>query len=256
MYFKIVIIVFIIATISMLLCSYSIFRKDKNKRRKPFKTLVIFCLINIIDIPFIINELYKMGSDINNPYITMWSAADLLSFYGSFIAFVGTVSLGVLALWQNKIFKAENDISQQKLEAINTKLLDLDIKREKEKLLKLYFVYMEENQKIYDPLYVLDKVQQLHNQEELYNKIQQCKSNALRVKRRLLFIDNSCSDNSFFSYCDAKMDEILKIVMQNTDIKEIIKQLFEFWKSNSEEFNSKSLRFIIETNRSLIKEEK
>ena len=32
----------------------------------------------------------------------MWGTEDVLNFYGTFLSFIGTVSLGAIALWQNK----------------------------------------------------------------------------------------------------------------------------------------------------------
>lgn len=70
--------------------------------------LGVVILAIIIAIPFIINETYKYGLKSENPYITMWGAEDVLSFYGSVLAFLGTVSLGALALWQNFSFNKLN----------------------------------------------------------------------------------------------------------------------------------------------------
>ena len=42
-------------------------------------------------------------------------AGDWMEFYGSILAFLGTVFLGALALIQNKNFKTENDKSQERL---------------------------------------------------------------------------------------------------------------------------------------------
>lgn len=60
-----------------------------------------FCLIIFVvtlAVPFIINELYKAGGG----YTTKWDAADTLSFYGSYLAFIGTVILGIVAIYQSK----------------------------------------------------------------------------------------------------------------------------------------------------------
>lgn len=53
--------------------------------------------------PFIIDYL-----TIKFPYFLSFEKADLLTFWGSFLAFMGTVALGSLALWQNK---KSNDIN-------------------------------------------------------------------------------------------------------------------------------------------------
>ena len=58
-----------------------------------FITVILIVLL----IPIVINESYKIGKG----YITIWGASDVLSFYGSFISFIGTVILGLVAVWQN-----------------------------------------------------------------------------------------------------------------------------------------------------------
>lgn len=52
--------------------------------------LIIGSLFFIIGIPVLINELYKIGSG----YITLWSAADVLSFYAVILS--GLISIGIL----------------------------------------------------------------------------------------------------------------------------------------------------------------
>ena len=59
-------------------------------------TFIVMILV-VLSIPIIINESYKTGKG----YVTMWEAADVLSFYGSFLSFAGTVVLGAIAIWQN-----------------------------------------------------------------------------------------------------------------------------------------------------------
>ena len=57
-------------------------------------------------IPIIINEAYKYGKG----YITLWEAKDVLSFYGTYLSFWGTVILGGVAIYQNK---AAHQLNQQ-----------------------------------------------------------------------------------------------------------------------------------------------
>lgn len=54
-------------------------------------------IVAALIIPFVINESYKAGEG----YKTSWGASDVLAFYGSFLSFVGTVILGVVALYQS-----------------------------------------------------------------------------------------------------------------------------------------------------------
>lgn len=58
--------------------------------------LILFALTLVI--PIIINELYKPSVG----YVTLWSAEDVLAFYGSYLSFIGTIVLGIAAIYQNK----------------------------------------------------------------------------------------------------------------------------------------------------------
>lgn len=58
---------------------------------------LIAFIISLV-IPVVINEAYKVGKG----YITLWNAADVLAFYGEYLSFVGTVVLGMVAIYQNK----------------------------------------------------------------------------------------------------------------------------------------------------------
>ena len=66
----------------------------------------LIALAIILAVPFAINESYKAGKG----YQTLWEAKDVLSFYGSFLAFLGTIALGALALWQNKKANQTNEL--------------------------------------------------------------------------------------------------------------------------------------------------
>jgi len=57
--------------------------------------LIAVCVA--VSIPFVINETYKHGTG----YVTLWDAADMLSFYGSFLSFFGTIVLGFIAINQS-----------------------------------------------------------------------------------------------------------------------------------------------------------
>ena len=64
-------------------------------------------------IPFIINEAYKYGKG----YVTLWGAEDVLSFYGTYLSFWGTVILGVVAIYQNKTAHRLNQQMQKMQQA-------------------------------------------------------------------------------------------------------------------------------------------
>lgn len=52
---------------------------------QPYRWLV-FVIIASLMVPVIINESYKYGKG----YLTVWSGGELLNFYGSYLAFIGT----------------------------------------------------------------------------------------------------------------------------------------------------------------------
>ena len=55
---------------------------------------IVGALFLIVGVPIVINELYKRPG-----YVTMWSAADMLGYYGTLLgAFVGIVTL-VMTIW-------------------------------------------------------------------------------------------------------------------------------------------------------------
>lgn len=59
---------------------------------------ILLVLILIFAVPFGINEAYKL----NQGYLTMWNAADALSYHGNILTFIGTIFLGYIAINQNK----------------------------------------------------------------------------------------------------------------------------------------------------------
>ena len=71
---------------------------------------IVVAVVSLL-VPYAINEAYQCKSD--NVYITEWSAADVLSFYGSFLSFAGSVVLGLVAVEQSR--KA-NHLSERMLD--------------------------------------------------------------------------------------------------------------------------------------------
>lgn len=74
------------------------------------KNLIVSCCIIAIIFALIIQFLFTLESG-NKWLVAKWSAGDILTY-------ASTVSLALLAVWQNKRFKEENDKSQARLERI------------------------------------------------------------------------------------------------------------------------------------------
>lgn len=83
------------------------------KKYRIFVTLL--SLIIIFGIPFLIHVLFKIHPK-NDFWVAEWTAGDLLGYYGAILAFIGTVVLGMLALYQNHIIKIESDKRAELLE--------------------------------------------------------------------------------------------------------------------------------------------
>ena len=62
----------------------------------------------IFGIPLIIHILFKFDTKIFFLQAE-WTAGDLLEYHGAILSFIGTVVLGALALYQNKLIKEESD---------------------------------------------------------------------------------------------------------------------------------------------------
>ena len=74
-------------------------KRVKELLKKPWFFIILF-LASLI-IPFVINWAYKCGLNSENAFVTMWGADDVLSFYGSYLSAIGTIVLGIVAIYQN-----------------------------------------------------------------------------------------------------------------------------------------------------------
>ena len=79
-----------------------------KKHKVLFIIICVIILIALIGVPFAINLLFKVDTNIN-VLQAEWSAGDALGYYGAVLSFLGTVILGALALYQNHIIKEEAD---------------------------------------------------------------------------------------------------------------------------------------------------
>ncbi|MFW2491733.1 hypothetical protein ACN077_24725 [Clostridium chromiireducens] len=82
--------------------------KNLIKWIKKHKVISVILSIIIILLPvLLIHILYKIKAPCEF-FVAKWSAGELLQFYGAFLSFLGTVSLGALALWQNNQLAIKN----------------------------------------------------------------------------------------------------------------------------------------------------
>lgn len=83
---------------------------------KRYKVLIIILVfVAVVGIPLLIHWLFKIYP--SNPFwIAEWTAGELLGYYGSVLAFIGTIILGALALYQNNALQIESNKRAKLLE--------------------------------------------------------------------------------------------------------------------------------------------
>ncbi len=75
----------------------------------------LLSIVIILGVPLAIHILFKINSGI--PFFEAeWTAGEALGYYGSILSFIGTVVLGILALYQNRLIKEESDKREQIME--------------------------------------------------------------------------------------------------------------------------------------------
>ena len=77
--------------------------------------LVLLVLLMVVGVPLIINWMARIPA-VTSFFVTSWSANDALSYYGSVLGFLSTVTLSGLALWQNHVIQEANDKHTELLE--------------------------------------------------------------------------------------------------------------------------------------------
>lgn len=68
--------------------------------RNMSKSFLIIIIVFFIPL-LVVHILFKLTA-VNNFFVAKWTAGELLGYISGFLAFIGTIVLGVLALWQNK----------------------------------------------------------------------------------------------------------------------------------------------------------
>lgn len=72
---------------------------NKNKQKIIYITIAIVLMaIALVVVPIGINEFYKWGLVVDNPYITMWNAGNVLSFYGDVLGAIMTIFTVIMTI--------------------------------------------------------------------------------------------------------------------------------------------------------------
>lgn len=94
------------------------------KKRISVKTIVIviLALVMIVLVPIGINKAYK----VNGGYTTCWTAADVLTYYGACLSFIGATILGCITVYQNKKMHKLNEQMQRMQHAQFVSMVQVD----------------------------------------------------------------------------------------------------------------------------------
>lgn len=91
---------------------------------KPYSYIFWYFLL-LFFIPLLIWFAYFLGDSGFVLINTSLRVGEALGLYSSLLTFIGTVVLGALVLWQNIIFKKENDKSQNRIEQLANQANDI-----------------------------------------------------------------------------------------------------------------------------------
>lgn len=93
--------------ITVLVCIIIFLLAKRYSYEKHLFLLIGVFAISIL-IPIIISRLFEV-SESHVLVRTLFDQDEILSYYGSYLSFIGTVLLGAIAIWQNDKFKKESD---------------------------------------------------------------------------------------------------------------------------------------------------
>ena len=233
------------------------FNKDQklSKRkiaRKWFADHFIFVwIVSSTVFAFVIHCLFSTTAP-NDWIAAKWGAGDILTF-------VSTVALGLLAVWQNKRFKEENDESQLRMEKLTKdaneiSLVQKIVEHESNKLLRLrtkmqMFIDACNTQEAVDD--VSDVAQQPPDFMKIYIKIKmdsrdkQIRLATIELLSELKTYPNNNSTRELISlisdYCDSSI-EVAKRIRACSDATEA----YKLKATKEKEFIQKSSDYITE----------
>lgn len=123
-----------------------------NKKQK-ILLYVLITLFAIVGIPIVINELYK----IDNGYITLWGASEMLSYYGTILGAGATILAVILTIrFTRQQINHEYFISKEKLkwEKIDNLFQEHFKKIMPTEIIQIYYPY----EKITKPIPYIEKI--------------------------------------------------------------------------------------------------
>lgn len=207
-------------------------------RNRPYKWGSILLFVMLI-IPCLIWFAYWIGDSGHVFLHTSLEVGDALNFYAALVGSIGTILLGVVAIWQT-----------QKAHLLNERMFALERDKKNSEIFDLCFSFQEEIGKIFDPQCIIGSFDTPRPAINMYFAIKTCQSNAQNIRRKLMFIKDECADHKFMDYALGLAQEAATIAQQHSGpgIEETRAQasnLFKFMEKNCEEYNEKSLSYML-----------
>jgi hypothetical protein len=121
-------------------------KKIKDLVQKNNTKAVIIVVLSLYILPLLIVHIFYKIPTISTVFITKWTAGELIDYTVTFMAFLGTLSLGGVAYIQNnKLNKTNNDLIQLQYKPVITVSPSVDLTNEREKL-RTYYRKVERNE--------------------------------------------------------------------------------------------------------------
>ena len=208
-------------------------------RNRPHKWGSILLLVILI-IPCLIWLAYWIGDSGHVLIHTSLEVGDALNFYAALVGSIGTILLGVVAIWQTK-----------KAHLLNERMFALERDKKNSEIFDLCFSFQEEIGKIFDPQCIIGKFDEPRPSIDMYFAIKTCQCNAQNIRRKLMFIKDECASHEFMDYALNLAKEAATVAQQHAgpgidETKKQASNLFAFMGKYSEEYNEKSLRYMLD----------
>ena len=170
---------------------------------------------------------------------TSLDLGDALNFCAALIGSVGTILLGIVAIWQTK-----------KAYSLNERMFALEDHKKNAEIFDLCFKFQDEIGNIFDPQCIIGNFDTPRSAINIYFAIKTCQGNAKNIRRKLMFIKDECADHEFMDYALGLAQGAATIAQQHAgpgidETRAQVSNLFDFMRKNSEEYNEKSLRYML-----------
>lgn len=163
-----------------------------------------------------------------------------MNFYAALVGSIGTILLGIVAIWQTK-----------KAHLLNERMFALERDKKNAEIFDLCFSFQEEIGKIFNPQCIIGSFDEPRSAINMYFAIKTYQDNAQNIRRKLMFIKDECASHEFMDYALGLAQEVATIAQQHSGpgIDEIRAQgsnLLQFMARNCEEYNEKSLKYMLD----------